>query len=127
MLVRLYAPGVFYDADKKFETEKIVLSLTFSVEQIIQTAKTSYETQADPNPEYIIITDELLWDTFNDDFKEWKKTNDDKINNVLILNVSDITSSDYWVNGSYGDATNTTGGNHWIVDDEEVTTSFNLF
>ena len=126
-VVRLYAPGVFYDADKKFETEKIVLSLTFSVEQIIQTAKTSYETQADPNPEYIIITDELLWDTFNDDFKEWKKTNDDKINNVLILNVSDITSSDYWVNGSYGDATNTTGGNHWIVDDEEVTTSFNLF
>ncbi len=123
-VIRLYVPREFYDASEKFETEKMILS--FSTEQILQTTKTTYEPQAD-NPEYIIITNETLWSTFNDNFKQWKIDNDNKITNVLIINVSDITSSDYWVNGSYGDATNAAGGNHWIPNGEEVTSSFDLF
>ena len=90
----------------------------------------SQQTNFDPETpdiEYIIITNETLWSTFHNNFKSWKISNDPKINDILIVNVSDITSSDYWVNGTYGDATNATGGNSWIPDGKEVTSSWSLF
>jgi hypothetical protein len=78
--------------------------------------------------EYLIITSEALYDTFNDYFIDLKIATDYKINNILIINVSEIISYDFtWVNGQYGDATNASNGNHWIPEGKEVKNNFELF
>lgn len=83
---------------------------------------------AESTVDYLIITDTSHWNIINSDFKQWKIIHDMKIDTIAILNISNILSDpDCWVNGTYGDATNKSNGNPWIEDNEEITTSFELF
>lgn len=48
--------------------------------------------------------------------------------NATIVTVDDILiNSSFWVNGTYGDATNESNGNPYIQNDEEVTKNYDLF
>jgi hypothetical protein len=48
--------------------------------------------------------------------------------NATIVTVEDIlANSSFWVNGTYGDATNKLNGNPFVDDGEEVTHNFDLF
>jgi len=48
--------------------------------------------------------------------------------NATIVTIEDILAdSSFWVNGTYGDATNNLYGNPFIDDGEEVTNNFDLF
>jgi len=78
--------------------------------------------------DYLIITDELFWDELKTEFKDWKIARDDKISTIEIVNISSIlATTECWVTGTYGDATNESSGNPWIEDGEELTSSFSLF
>lgn len=125
--IRINVPSSYYrDNTTKVETSSITFKITLKQKEIYR--KLGEYPSQDETIEYVIITNETLWSTFNDNFKDWKIDRDNKINTIWIVNVSDITSiSDYWVNGSYGDATNTSNGNHWIPDGLEVKSSYSLF
>jgi len=87
--------------------------------KIIEHNQLTFEPQI--GLDYLIITSETLWDSFNA-FKEWKPLNDDKISTINIINVSEILlETDCWVAGQYGDATNESNGNPWIEDGKEIT------
>jgi len=124
--MRLFVPSESYSDDyHKITTTELTAKIYYET-------KTSYSildyNPQNPDYEYVIVTNESFWPIFNQDFKSWKQTSDDKINNILIVNVSDITGwGNFTVNSTYGDGTNTSGGNHWIPDGKEVTSSFSLF
>ncbi len=44
---------------------------------------------------------------------------------VILENI--LENSSFWVNGTYGDATNTSSGNPWIEDGKEVLVNFSIF
>ena len=125
--IRINVPSIYYtDNTTKVEMSSITFKINLKQKEISMPL-CGYPSQAE-TIEYVIITNETLWSTFNDNFKDWKIDRDNKINNIWIVNVSDITPiSDYWVNGSYGDAINTSNGNHWIPDGLEVNSSYSLF
>jgi len=123
-VLRVFVPQTYYSSNKRFDTEEMTFRIYF--ESKPSSFKTSYDPQADYD--YVIITNESLWQTFYDEFYSWKISNDPKISSIYIVNVSDITANSiYWVNGTYGDATNETGGNPWIPDDKEVTYNWSIF
>jgi len=149
-VIRIYVPSVYYSDGYKHTTTSLTLHINYDYKPKSFTTQkdtenigglvenpgvlTTFETQTQnyqpesPDYEYVIVTNSSFWETINNEFKSWKISNDAKINNIWIVNVSNITSDfTFDVNGSYGDATNDTGGNHWITDDEEVTSSYNLF
>jgi len=127
--IRLNVPRVFYktEVDETYEYTTTYLKVKLDISKTIKaTVKADYNSQSFPI--YLIITNETFWPIFNDEFKDWKIANDPKVNSIKIVNVSYITStSTFWVNGSYGDGTNQTGGNFWIPDGKEVTSNWNLF
>ena len=148
-LVRVFVPSVYYNSGCRYTTTSLTIEITttqahtfFASQKDLSVYHTLIEnpsvindfdegfkpsgTQADY--EYIIITTELLYDCFSDNFKSWKIAQDYKINSIRIVNISDIvTNSVTWVNGTYGDATNISNGNPWIADGEEIHNNYSLF
>jgi len=148
--VRIFVPTTYYNSGYKYTTTSITLEITttqnpnlpisqkdlsmyiplienpsvlddFNFDGGFQTAGSQHDEQ------YIIITNELLWNTFNDNFKDWKIAQDSKINSLRIINISEIISEpEYYVNGSWGDATNTSNGNPWIADGEEIIVNYSI-
>lgn len=122
--VRISVPSVFYKDGNKYTTNSIKfrISCEKGVKQqpVFSSCKNPFE--------YLIITTETFYDVVNNEFKEWKKINDDKIYQVVIKNVSEIIQKQFtWVNGSCGDATNATNGNPWIADGQEIHDHYSLF
>jgi parallel beta-helix repeat protein len=99
----------------------------FSNKPIFHTEKIYYSSlkdNADYTFEYLIITSEDYVDS------KFQVLIDHKSNylNATMVTIEDVISnSSFWVNGSYGDATNNSNGNHYIIDGEEVTFNYNLF
>ena len=129
--IRLEVPYQFYKIEDgtiyKYTTYYLKVKLLVDEDNSFFTAKADYNP-ASPDYDYVIITNGTYWDIFNQDFKDWKIANDPKIDSIWIVNVTMITgNSDFWVNGTYGDATNTTGGNPWISDGKEITGNYFLF
>ena len=125
-VVRIFTPAVFYRDGDKVETSYLEVKVHTNLQTDFTTQ--NYNTQDSDDFEYLIITNESLWSRMNTAFKDWKIEQDPKITNISIVNVSDIISNSlFWVNGTYGDATNTTGGNHWIDNGAEVSSSYSLF
>jgi len=149
--INIFTPTTYYNSGYKYTTTSISFKITTSP------IKTSFVSQKDlqmyiplienpsvlndfnfnhsfqpsgtqTNYDYVIITNESLYDTFNTNFKSWKIANDDKISNIRIINISNITSDPtFYVNGSYGDAINFSNGNPWIADGEEIHDNYTLF
>jgi len=123
--IRFFVPTVSYSNDYKTETTSLQARIYYTQEP--KGFTTSFDPQS-PDYEYVIITNETFWPTFNTNFKSWKISTDSKITGVLITNVSDILAwGNYTVNDTYGDATNTTNGNSWISDGDEIHTHYSLF
>jgi len=124
--LRLFIPQYFYKDEKRYKTHQIEFKIyydkplsTLSPQKIIPQTETY---------EYIIILNESYWNLVNNQFKHWKELHDAKINNILVVNVSDIINNpDYWVNATYGDATDASGGNHWIANGKQISSNYNLF
>ena len=122
--LRIFVPEIYYSLHQKHTIKDISVIITYD-EPVRAFSVMGYGPQV--THEYVIITNSTFYPIMNDYFKDWKIIQDDKINSIIITNLSDIDVATYGVNGSYGDATNTSSGNHWITDDEEVTSSFSLF
>ena len=127
----LHIPEYYYNKeDYKVMIDDITIRVYYKQKEK-ETVEPSFETTGyDPQTtyEYVIISTETFYPIINNEFVNWKVSTDDKISNILLTNITDITSNPaYYVNGSYGDATNETGGNHWITDGKEVTTEFDSF
>ncbi len=121
-ILHVFSPKEYYEDG--FTVENKYLQLTIETEEKPSFFQPMNNTATS---EYVVITTSTYWDIFNDSFKQWKIGNDSKINDVLIVNISDITSnSSFWVNGTYGDAVNISTGNHWVFNDTEIT-DFALF
>ena len=126
-VLRLHVPRTYYKSGKRIDTEEISVRIYYESRSEPKRLITSFDPE-NPDYDYVIITNETLWQTFYDEFYSWKISNDPKISSIYIVNVSTITAnSTYWVNGTYGDATNTTGGNPWIPDGKEVTFNWSIF
>ena len=124
-VIRFFAPEEYYEGDSKIITDSITVQISYEGGRSNPFAP-AYDPQGDI--EYLIITNESFYPILNNYFKSWKISKDDKINDILIVNVSDITSNgSFCVNSSYGDATNDSSGNHWITDGKEVTSNYELF
>jgi len=118
----IYAPSEYYQ--NGYDTKTLSLDFKIAVTNepsfVLLPPETTYE--------YVVITTNLLWNTFNQDFKQWKIDTDPKITNILITNVSDIVNmSQCWVNGTYGDATDTAHGNHWVENGKAITSHYSMF
>jgi len=126
-VLRIKVPESYYTETTKVNTQTITARVYLNQKP----QKTVFQPTHDPqNPdyEYVIITNSTLWQTFNDEFKDWKITNDPKINNIWIVNVSDILGwRSYTVDDILGDATNESLGNHWNPDGTEATENLSIF
>ena len=49
------------------------------------------------------------------------------INATIVILEDILENSSFWVNGTYGDATNTSNGNLWVEDGKEVSANFSRF
>ena len=127
--IRLYVPKTFYktETDVTYEYTTTYLKVKLDIEETVKaTVRADYNTQAFST--YLVITNETLWPVFNDFYKDWKVANDQKVGSMTIVNISDIiANTTYWVNGTYGDATNATGGNPWVEDGKEITNNWSIF
>ena len=120
--IDIYVPEESYDGENRIENYEI---------EIVVVAE-EIENPLTINPasdiDYLIITNDTFYNSINNSFKDWKINSDDKINSIEILNLSTIiTMSDCYVNGTYGDATNSSGGNPWITNGKEINSNYNLF
>jgi len=79
---------------------------------------------SDDKYEYVIITNEYLE---NSDFQRLIQHKSQYLSSKIVTIEDILDNPDFDVNGTYGDATNATNGNHWIADDKEVTTNFSIF
>ena len=121
--VRIFAPEVYYKNNKKYKTESIDYQIIYNDEPKFIFQEDKYNPQI--NYQYVIITNESFYPIFKNYFKNWKILNDDKISNILIINVSDIISnSTYWVNNSYGDANSS---NSWLLGETPISVNYSLF
>jgi len=74
--------------------------------------------------EYVIITDRNLEKSNFQILIDYKS----QYIKATIVTIEDIISnSSFWVNGTYGDATNKSSGNPWIEDGKEVKTNYSRF
>ena len=118
----LYVPSTYYDDGYEIQTRSLDLQMTLETEPLspMTVPQTTYE--------YVVITTTSLWSALNQNFKQWKMDSDQKITNILISNVSDIINMPQcWVNGTYGDATDTAHGNHWVVTGKAITSHHSMF
>jgi len=146
-ILKVFVPVTYYSSSYKYTTTSISFQIQTTPKEkdlvpqkdltnirplisnpaLLDGFETQYDPQA-PNYEYVIITNETLWDTFNTNFKSWKISNDYKINDIFIINISSIlANSSYWVNGTYGDGTNESNGNPFIPDGKELTSNWSMF
>jgi len=83
--------------------------------------KHSFYFSPESDIDYVIITASVFYNTLKNNYLQWKINTDDKVNSILIVNVSDIVNDpDCWVTGKYGDGTNESNGNPWVKDGEEI-------
>ena len=140
--IKIRVPMEYYKEGEIRRTESITITIdmTLKEKQLQETVEPTYLYKRlftqDPEPsmqpqetiDYLIVTNQTLYNTVNNSFKDWKLTTDDKINSIRIVNLSEITQKPFvWVNGSYGDATNVSEGNPWMPDGKEITDNFHLF
>jgi len=119
--LRINIPKTYYQNNKEYTTESITFDIKYS--QNPQTFKMSYEPET--AYEYVIITNDTFLPIFENHFQDWKEANDDKIDHIYITNISDITSnSNYWVNGTYGDANAT---NTWMDGEGAISSNYSRF
>jgi len=78
----------------------------------------------DQSNQYIIITNKYLEDS---DFQRLIQHKSQYLNATIVTVEDIIDNPDFSVYGLYGDATNTTNGNPWIVNGKEVSVNFSLF
>lgn len=122
-VIRLFVPSIYYKNGNKITTESISFEIIYN-EQKYQTM--SWEP-ADPDYDYVIITNETFYPIYKS-FGQWKVNTDSRFDSYLVLNVSDIYgNSTFFVNSTFGDATNQAGGNPWISDGDEITSNYNMF
>lgn len=76
------------------------------------------------NYEYVIITKN---DFIDSDFQRLINHKSQYMNATIVSIEDIIDNSSFWVDGSYGDATNISQGNLWINNGEEVTKNYHLF
>jgi len=123
--LRLFVPTEYYINNCKYTPSSVVIRVYFEPETVYSP---SGYTPSGEQYDYVIITNETFYTLLNQDFMDWKVSHDSKISTILMVNVSDITdNSSFWVNGSFGDATNTANGNHWIDNGDEVTSDYDMF
>ena len=73
---------------------------------------------------YIIITNQNLKNSNFQLLKEFKS----RYITTTIVTIEEIANNPlFWVNGTFGDATNHSNGNIWIKDDDEVKANFSRF
>ncbi|MCK5635941.1 MAG: DUF1565 domain-containing protein [Thermoplasmatales archaeon] len=96
------------------------LSISKSVNQ--DNYQTSFSLN--DNYEYVIITNEYLE---NSDFQRLIQHKSQYLTATIVTTEDILSNPDFEVNGKYGDATNTTNGNHWIPNGKEVTKNFTRF
>lgn len=149
-VARVNVPSIYYSNDYKYTTTLLILEIEYKIKEkvakelkdinkmndiientnVLDTFATqdiSYDPQ-NPDYEMVIITNETLWPIINSYYKDWKIINDNKINDIWIVNTSDIlTTTSFWVNGTYGDATNISQGNSWIPNNKQITSNWELF
>jgi len=136
IFLRLFVPQQYIEKNKTIETLSITLEITTAIEKdnylyrrlpaLISTEESTVQPQE--TIEYLIITNSSYYPLAKDNYAPWKKETDGKINTIRIVNISDIeTEESVWVNGTYGDATNTSNGNPFIPDGKEIDSSFALF
>jgi parallel beta-helix repeat protein len=95
-------------------TEKIVNSLMITKSNI----------ESNPTYEYVIITSKNFE---NSNFQLLIGHKSQYINATIVILENILENSSFWVNGTYGDATNTSNGNPWIEDGKEVSVNFSIF
>ena len=123
--IDILVPSTYYDNNTENQIENLTLELT--IETNIDTLPSMY-IQEDEQVNYLIITTSSLYSTFNNEFKPWKLATDPEINSITILNVSDIVNTpEYWVNGTWGDGTNSSQGNQWVDNGRQVKNNFSMF
>jgi len=74
--------------------------------------------------EYIIITSRYYIDS---SFQVLISYKSNYLNTTIIAKEDILLNSSFWVNGTYGDATNKSNGNPYIEDGSEVTSNFKIF
>ena len=91
-------------------------------ERQTQQSTNTFQTQSG-DIDYLILTDETFWNSFNEYFRDWKIENSDEINSLEIVNTSTIYADpDTWVYGKYGDAN---PSNPWIITPSDNISLFN--
>jgi len=141
--LRIYIPSTYYANDYKYTTTQLTLLVTYP--KIQKLIKPTFDTQkvytnSDKNqlpadyepqtgPKYVIITNETYYSIFKNHYEDWVESNLNLVPAIVeIYNVSDITTNSlFWVNGTYGDATNDSNGNPWIPDGKEITSHHPMF
>ena len=73
--------------------------------------------------DYIIITPQ----EFKSSFQQLINHKSDYLNASIICLEDILENRSFWVNGTYGDATNISNGNPWIKSDNQVETNFEVF
>jgi hypothetical protein len=129
--IHFFVPTEYYPTNtEKITTSHLKVKINYKTLPTKQFT-TTYEPLDDMplgQNDMIIITDDTFKTILSNNYATWKITNDPKITTIGIYNLSYITNlSKCWVNGTYGDATNESNGNHWIPDDKEVKSNWELF
>ena len=79
---------------------------------------------SNPTYEYVIITSK---DFESSNFQLLIEHKSQYINATTVILENILENSSFWVNGTYGDATNTSNDNPWIEDGKEVSVNFSIF
>ncbi|MCK5258577.1 MAG: hypothetical protein KAJ69_03580, partial [Thermoplasmatales archaeon] len=85
---------------------------------------TKSNIEPDPIYDYVIITSK---DFENSNFQLLVDHKSQYVNATIIILGDILENSSFWVNGTYGDATNNSNGNPWIEDGKEVSINFSRF
>jgi len=119
-VIRVFVPSKYYDTDYEFSNNDITLRVYYEQPTF---QPMDYEPQ-NPDYEYVIITNESFWEIAYNNYKDWKISTDNKINNILIINVSTILNqTNCSVNGTWGDGT----VSDWISEGKQVTSDWEMF
>jgi len=79
---------------------------------------------SNPTYKYVIITSENFESS---NFQLLIEHKSQYINATIVILENILENSSFWVNGTYGDATNTSNDNPWIEDGKEVSVNFSIF
>ena len=85
---------------------------------------TKSNVETDTIYEYVIITSK---DFESSNFQLLVNHKSQYINATIAILEDILENSSFWVNGTYGDATNNSNGNPWIEDGKEVSVNFSRF